>query len=187
MILEAGSDEAVIRDYNRALLAMTDDAYFDMEGEGFKPEAVSLTLEVEMTSGNSSDSRTIQCAPVALTSPADIKTLSEMYTAAGLPGEADEKVLIKELRLQAACQLPSPEFSDHAPAGDNPEQALKGQRSAWWDGKFRDVPVYDQGLLECGNIVRGFAFVESADTTVLVPPGSRYLVDRHLNGVMEEE
>ncbi len=63
----------------------------------------------------------------------------------------------------------------------------RAKRPAYWDGSVRDAMVYEQSRLKCGNVVRGLAFVESVSTTVLVPPGSRYTVDRHLNGVMEEE
>ena len=67
------------------------------------------------------------------------------------------------------------------------QKALKGSRSAYWDGRFQDAQVYEQSLLESGNVVRGLAFVESVNTTILVPPGSRYTTDSRLNGVMEEE
>ena len=95
--------------------------------------------------------------------------------------------MVKELRLKASYHLPDPEFPAFTPVGESPQPAFKGKRSAYWDARFQDAPVYEQSRLQCGNVVRGLAFIESVDTTILVPPGSRYVVDRHLNGVMEEE
>ena len=54
-------------------------------------------------------------------------------------------------------------------------------------GEFQDTPIYEQSLLECGNMIGGPAIIESTDTTILVSEGSRYLVDQYLNGVMEVE
>jgi len=52
---------------------------------------------------------------------------------------------------------------------------------------MHDAPVYDVGLLKCGNVVRGLAFVEGPHTTILVPPGWKYTTDKYLNAVMEAE
>jgi N-methylhydantoinase A/oxoprolinase/acetone carboxylase beta subunit len=185
--LEPDSDNDTVQQFNQAVKEMTSDAYFDMEGEGFKKENVSLLLEIVMSSNGSSFPTVIRWTPITLSDKKDIEALIEQYRAKAASGTADDSLFIRELRLQASCHLTNPEFPGYSPVGENPQEAFKRIRSAYWEGKFHDVQVYEQELLKCGNIVRGLAIIESANTTILVPPGSRYLVDRYLNGLMEKE
>ena len=94
---------------------------------------------------------------------------------------------VRELRLKASCRLPDPEFAVHSPDGEDPQHAIGAKRTAFWEGQLIDAPVYDHGLLKCGNVVRGLAFVESPHTTILVPQGWKYTTDKYLNGVMEAD
>ena len=185
--MQPDSGDSTVQEFNKAVQEMTSDAYFDMEGEGFRKENVSLMLEIVMTSKSSLSPTVIQWTPITLSSKKDIGVLIDQYRAEGASGTADDGVFIRELRLQASSHLVNPQFPSYSPAGEAPQEALKGKRSAYWDGKFQDVRVYEQDLLKCGNIVRGLAIIESASTTILVPPGSQYLVDRYLNGLIEEE
>ena len=117
----------------------------------------------------------------------DLKNLVDLYRGRALACGEHDKVFVKELRLKASCHLPDPQFPIYPPMGENPDKAYKGTRRTYYNGQFQDARVYEQSLLGCGNVVHGLALVESVSTTVLVPPGSRYTVDRYLNGVMEEE
>lgn len=185
--LESVSDDSTIQKFSEAVQEMTDDAYFDMEGEGFNKENVSLTLEIVLTSGNSSSPTVIRWSPISRDIRKDIIALPDRYRAEATSGSGDDGVFIRELRLQASSHLPNPEFPSHPKAGEDPKEAFKGTRSAYWDGKFQDVQVYEQGLLKSGNVIKGLAIIESADTTILIPPGSQYTVDQYLNGLMEEK
>ena len=114
-----------------------------------------------------------------------MEDLLDLYRARAESCEKHHKVFVRELRLKASCHLPDPQFPVHDPAGESPDKALKGKRQAYWEGQFHEAGVYEQDLLEAGNVVKGIAFIESASTTIMVPPGSRYTVDRFLNGLME--
>jgi N-methylhydantoinase A/oxoprolinase/acetone carboxylase beta subunit len=140
-----------------------------------------------MTSEHSSSPTLIRWSPTTMKGKEDVKALLDQYRAATESGKADDKVLMRELRLQAFSHLANPQFPSHTPSGNSPEEALKGKRAAYRDGKSSEIQVYEQSMLKCGNVVSGFAIIESADTTILVPPGSRYTVDQYLNGLMEEE
>jgi len=179
--------EAAIKDFNKAVDAMTDDAYFDMEGEGFEKAKVALSLEAMTTSENLHVPVAVRWSPMHLKSKEDVEDLLDLYRARALACGEKDRVFVRELRLKASCHLPDPEFPTYAQQGESPEKALKGTRQAYWDGHFQDAKVYEQSRLECGNVVTGLAFVESVSTTIMVPPGSRYTVDKYLNGVMEEE
>ena len=181
------SNSTAIQEFNRIVQEMTDDAYFDMEGEGFEKEKVSLMLEIVMVSERSPSRTAIRWSPLLLKSKKDAAALIDLYRAKAASGAADNQIFVKEFRLKASCHLPDPQFTSYPLAGEDPQAALKARRAAYWDGKFQDARVYEQSLLKCGNIVTGMAFIESASTTILVPPGSQYRVDQYLNGIMEEE
>ncbi|MEK7353023.1 MAG: hydantoinase/oxoprolinase family protein [Chloroflexota bacterium] len=184
--LEPDSNSTTIQEFNRIVQEMTDDAHFDMEGEGFEKGKVLLALEIVMVSENSPSRTAIRWSPLLLKSETDVAALLNLYREKVTPGTADDKVFVKEFRLKASCHLPDPQFPSYTPAGKNPQAALKGKRAAYYDGKFQDAQVYEQSLLKCGNIVKGLAFIESPSTTILVPPRSQYQVDQYLNGIMEE-
>jgi len=185
--LEPEFEDSTFKEFNKIVQEMTDDAYFDMEGEGFKKENVSLMLEIVITSNSPSSPAVIRWTPITLDSKKDMSVLIEKYQAETTSGTMDDNVFIRELRLQASSPLINPQFPSYSPVGEDPQDALKGKRSAYRDGEFQDVRVYEQDLLSCGNIIDGLAIIESANTNILVPPGSRYMVDQYLNGLMEEK
>jgi N-methylhydantoinase A len=187
LLLGTDTGDSTIQEFNKVVKEMTSDAYFDMEGEGFKKENISLTLEIVITSKNSSSPTVVKWPPITLGSKKDISDIISQYRAEAIPGIAEDGIVIRELRLRASSNLPDPQFPSYSPDGEDPKEALKGKREVYWNGKFQSARVYEQNLLKCGNIVRGLALIENAHTTILIPPGSRYLVDQYLNGMMEEE
>ena len=183
--LDSGSAGETIKEFNKATKAMAEDAYFDMEGEGFSRENVSLMLEVMINANNQTVPVVIRPNEIVLDGDNSLSDLVDLYRQEVGAGNFTGLV-IREIRLQATAHLTDPEFPEHPSSGESPEEALKNNRSIYHDGEFRDVPVYDQELLKSGNVVNGPAFVESASTTILIPSGSRYSVDKYLNGLMEE-
>lgn len=186
LTLGTNTDDTTIQEFNKTAREMADNAYFDLAGEGFKKEMVSLQLEVVMTSKRSPSPTVIRWLPVFLENKKDVGALLDLYQAQ-VGGAKDSEVLVQELRLKASSSLTHPEFPSHTPAGANPQGALKGKRAVYWDGKFQDAPIYEQSLLKCGNVVKGLAIIECPGYTTLVPPGSRYVTDQYLNGIIEKE
>jgi N-methylhydantoinase A/oxoprolinase/acetone carboxylase beta subunit len=175
----------MIKRLNSTIMDMAEDAYFDMEGEGFSKENVSLMLELMIKSSSQTAPVVIRWNDIILDGENDLSNLVDLYRKeVGTDNTAG--LSVQEIRLQATSHLVDPEFQEYPSVGESPEEALKDNRSIYHDGEFRDVPVYDQELLKSGNVVKGPAFVESASTTVLIPSGSRYSVDKYLNGLMEE-
>jgi N-methylhydantoinase A len=60
-----------------------------------------------------------------------------------------------------------------------PKAAVRSRRDIYWPdlGKRRPTAVYDGELLLSGNKISGPAIVETADTTVVVQPGTKLRVD----------
>lgn len=183
--IDSGSLLDILKKFNKATEVMAKDAYFDMEGEGFSKENVALSLEITINSNDQTMPVVIRQNDITLPGENDLSDLVETYRKE-VGKENVEGIVIQEIRLQAASHLADPEFKEYPSAGENPEGALKENRSIYQDGKFQDVPVYDQESLKSGNVVNGPAFVESANTTIMVHSGNRYTVDKYLNGLMEE-
>jgi N-methylhydantoinase A len=183
----SGPEQEITGEFNEAVRQMTGDAYFDMEGEGFGKDKVRLSLEVTLSAPDASAAATVRFPALHLEKNEDIVSLRNLYRGQQKECPDDAPLNIREIRLKASCHLVDPVFPAYPSAGTDPQPAFKGMRSAYFDGQLHEAPVYDENLLQSGNIIRGFAFVESTHTTVLVPPGTRYTVDRYLNGLMEEE
>lgn len=80
-------------------------------------------------------------------------------------------------RLRARALTPRPKLTRARSATRAiPKGALLKPRTIWWQG-LRKTPVYDGEKLAAGNVIRGPAIVETADTTVVVHPGTRLRVD----------
>ncbi|MBI2969399.1 MAG: hydantoinase/oxoprolinase family protein, partial [Gammaproteobacteria bacterium] len=66
----------------------------------------------------------------------------------------------------------------------DPSHAVLGTRQAYFDGAFREVPVYDGLRLEPGDTVAGAAIVVQPTTTIVVPPDFDLMCDEYKNYLM---
>lgn len=185
--LQLAPDAAdAVRGFDAAVAALADDAYFDMLGEGFEREKVTLSLEVVAASPQATEAVVVPWLQLTLGGEAGVRALLEEYRRRAGLKRAPAAVAVRELRLRAAGPIADPQLPKDEPHGKDPAAARKGVRPVYWRGKLLEAPLYDQERLRCGNVVQGLALVESPHTTILVPPGYRYTVDEHLNAVMEE-
>jgi N-methylhydantoinase A len=80
-------------------------------------------------------------------------------------------------RLRARALTPRPKLVKARGASRTiPRGALLKPRTIWWRG-LKKTPVYDGEQLAAGNVIRGPAIVETADTTVVVHPRTTLRVD----------
>jgi N-methylhydantoinase A len=155
----------------------------DMRGEGFDPSLITFALELEMVSPVSS--RVIQSPQVLLQTEDDIKAICDTYAKRfGL--DKDEDITVKLFRLISSAPVSHYRFPSYNYVGKNPERAHKSKRKVYWEDSFIETNIYEQKLLQCGNVVIGPAVVESENSVVLVPPRQKYTVDKFLNGILEQ-
>jgi len=91
----------------------------------------------------------------------------------------DEPIQVVNLRLVARGIPQPPEIPRQKPAGPDPSAALVERRPvdlAEGGGRL-DCPVFDRARLAAGSRLVGPAIVEQFDSTTLVLPGQRALVD----------
>lgn len=72
-------------------------------------------------------------------------------------------------------------------SGDTDALARKGTRRAYFDsaGGYVEAPVIDRYALRPGDVVRGPALVEERESTAVIPPGAKTVVDPYLNLIAE--
>jgi N-methylhydantoinase A len=85
----------------------------------------------------------------------------------------DEAVELVNLRLVATVPVDKPELDETPQEGD----AESGRREANFGGDSYEVPVLDRGRMGEGSEVEGPAIVEFAESTCVVRPGWRGVVD----------
>jgi N-methylhydantoinase A len=60
------------------------------------------------------------------------------------------------------------------------------KEQVYFDGGWKETPIYDRGELRPGNAVAGPAVVVQDDTTTVIEPGYRGAVDSFGNILIEE-
>jgi N-methylhydantoinase A len=101
-----------------------------------------------------------------------------------MPGAPIELI---NLRVSARGVTDKPQFSTVEAGSEDPSAARRGERSAYFEGEFVDVPVYDALRLVNGNVVTGPAIVDQPTTTIVVPPGFQLVCDHYNNFLMHPE
>ena len=62
---------------------------------------------------------------------------------------------------------------------------MAGPSSRWPGQGWTETSVYDADALRPGHQINGPVIVEAPLTTVVVPPGMRYRIDRHGLGLLQ--
>jgi len=94
----------------------------------------------------------------------------------------EELVELVNLRLTATVPVEKPELREPKPEGD----AETGHREANFDGEWKEVPVLIRDRMGAGSEVEGPAVVEFAESTCVVRPDWRGVVDEVGNLILEK-
>ncbi len=186
-----------LRDYaefNDVVEALRQKALLDVVGEGFSPEDAVVSLELDMKFGGQVHVLRISSPKLMLIDECDVQAVfeefareySDVYGAIAMYPEGG--VEVTSFVLHITIPQEKFEFPRYPFARMDATRAIKGSREAFWEEHkgFRETPVYDQRLLECGNAFQGPAIVEAESTTLVVPPSTRLTVDEYLNLVIEK-
>jgi len=100
----------------------------------------------------------------------------------------NEVVQLVNLRLTAFGRLPRPRFAPadrSSEASLNPARARKAERLVYFEGAFQTVPIYERSELVVGDVIDGPTIIEQLDSTTVLAPGQRAVVDGYGNLVIE--
>jgi len=113
-------------------------------------------------------------------SPREVERIAERFHAQheGFHTYArrDEGVVISALRVRSSGLMPKPDLPRIAGTSAAPKP--KGQRKAFFGGRFRRTSIFEGPALRAGQRLEGPAIVEEPFTTVVVPPGWTVKLDR---------
>ncbi|MHB1342835.1 MAG: hydantoinase/oxoprolinase family protein [Thermoleophilia bacterium] len=63
----------------------------------------------------------------------------------------------------------------------DPSGAVKTTRQCYFDGEYRDTPIYDAEKLKAGNVIKRAAIIEHPLTTTVIPGGWELTIDTYGN------
>jgi len=160
--------------------------YEELEAEGIPREAVRFRRGVSARYVGQMSSWEV---PLDITSIQTSKDLEEvvgsferMYTAI-YPAAArfpEAGYQITEVYVEAIADKPKPVIPSYPLQGkEPPENAYKGEREAYMDGRWIVFRLWEQDLLEAGNRIDGPAIIEHTMTTFVVPPENYVELDNY--------
>ena len=100
---------------------------------------------------------------------------------------ADEEAEAVNYRLRASAVVPKATLKQQTKAETDARVARVGERDVCFDSAQGTIPcpVYDRALLAPGHRLDGPAIVDQLDSTTVVYPGQRALVDDYLNIIID--
>lgn len=186
---EGGSHLSQYEPFNEVVKHLKDRAARDMEGEGQEVAKVEYGLELEVTDGEGALRCVIPWPSLFLGNEQDISTICEAFSnefSKVKEGQPDGGIWVEVLKLRATILLPHPEMKTREYVGESADKASKGRRECYWENGFQDTVVYERGLLKAGNIIKGPAIVEAADSNIVLPDRWELSVDKYLNGMIQK-
>jgi N-methylhydantoinase A/oxoprolinase/acetone carboxylase beta subunit len=178
--------------FNETVEALKREALRDFVGEGYRPEDVEFTLELDMKFGGQLNVKRATSPVLSVQGEEDVVRIREAfeqeyaaaYSPMGLNPEAGIEIYNFVLRGRVA--QPKPELPRYELAGPSPSAALAGTRRAYWgELGWVETAVYRQDLLRPGNVIEGPAIIEAEDTTVVIEPGWTFRLGEFLDGILE--
>lgn len=166
----------------------------DLEGQGIPVKDAIFSLELEMRYGGQLNMKRVSSPLLFLNNEDDARAVydqfereySDAYSPLAVYPEGG--VDISTFILRSAYITPKFEVKKYPLKGSKPpDGAYKGKRDAYWHelGHFQSTDIYEQSLIEPGNIIEGPAIIEAADTNIVLPPGRTYTVNEYLSGIIE--
>jgi N-methylhydantoinase A len=96
-----------------------------------------------------------------------------------------ERVEAVNLRTRCIGKIPSLRLLESELSDEDPEEALKGVRSVYFDGQWFESKIYDRERLRPGNRIEGPSVIEEMGSTTLIHPGDTGRVDGYGNIVIQ--
>jgi N-methylhydantoinase A/oxoprolinase/acetone carboxylase beta subunit len=199
IVLRAPGEASVYLDdfteFNSIVDRLKESTTKDIVMEGFQAEDVIFTLEVEARYGTQLALTRFLSPRLHITNQDDIKAICDAFYQkyvqryGELSALPERGIAIESLYLAGMIPLVKPVLPTGEISGEDAGQALIGTREIWWKDhrQPRKSDIYSASFLKPGNVIHGPAIVEATDTTIVIPPETRYSIDRYYTGIFETE
>ena len=167
---------------------------FDLEADGRRRLAEAGIAAGDVVVERSADMRLVgQMHDIAVRLPAgalDEAALPAIRAAFAAAYSARYTRVPEDARIEAVnfrlrCAGPTPVLPMAGAAGAAVGAHLKGRRMAGFGHGAVEATVHDRYALRPGDVIDGPAIIEERESTTVVPPGDRVVVDAALNLRME--
>ena len=201
VFMEPLSERLVIdrAQFNDTVSQLVARARQDLESEGLDAGRAVFSLELDMLYGGQVNLKRAASPRLVIESDADALVIYEAFerefSEAFSPLVVNKPggVFLDNFVLRVTVPTWKPEVPVHELQGEDPSGALLGHRRAYWpelpgpgaDSRWIDTPTYQFEQLQPGNVVLGPAVVEAELTTITVPPGSKFAIEKHGLGILE--
>jgi N-methylhydantoinase A/acetophenone carboxylase len=160
----------------------------DMRGEGFNSDQINFSLELELRCVSPYYTARIPSSRLHFESGRDVENIVKTLEATSTEKvSSNSQIILDALKVRAMGIVPHLELTTYPAGSASPEAALKGTRKVFWNDTYVDTPLYDQGKLLNGNIISGPVIIEGEYTTIVIPKGKKYSVDKFLFGKIENQ
>lgn len=171
---------------NRAIERLQQRAVHEMALEGFATKDINFKLALELECSSPQFTARVSFPKVRIENREDVRAIySELSKLA--PKELAGEIRLQRIWLTASSPVARIELKASPLERRSPKAASKGKRKIFWDGSFKEMPLYEHKLLRPGTVVDGPAIVEAEDTTVLVLEEQKYSTNEYLFGIIEEQ
>jgi N-methylhydantoinase A/oxoprolinase/acetone carboxylase beta subunit len=179
--------------FNAAVEEMISRADQELVSENLDPREAKYSLELDMLYGGQVNVKRSASPVLRIESDADAqavydafeKEFSEAFSpfVVNRPGG----VYLENFVLRVTVPVKKPPIPEYPMQGKDPSAARTGTRACYWMELKALAPtaIYAFEKLQPGNELHGPAVVEAELTTVVVPPGRRFHIDKHRLGIME--
>lgn len=195
VFMEPVSEKLVIdrESFNQVVQEMKDKAHRELVSENLDPAEAKFSLELDMLYGGQVNVKRTSCPVLQINSDDDAqatydafeKEFSEAFSplVVNRPGG----VYLDNFVLRVTVPIHKPVIPEFPMQDADPSAARSGSRQAYWLElqESVDTPIYQFDLLQAGNELLGPAIIEAELTTVVVPPGRRFSIDKHRLGILE--
>ena len=170
------------------------EAVGEIEKLGFKKEEILRHYTIDMRYSGQAHEVVMEIPPEMMQGKMDksgIEKLEAMFHERhrSLFGHASPESGVEFITLSVAAIGPieKEEMYEIEEGREDPEHAMKGIRQVYFEEfkGYGDCKTYDRYLLKANNLIQGPAILEQMDTTIVIPPGQKAVVDRFGNIIME--
>lgn len=148
--------------------------------EGVSVEGVTLLHAADMQFQGQSHILTVPLAGTALTRDELQRVFEDAYWRRFEVALPEIRAVLVNLHTAVIGRRPNVDLA--ALAADQPAPDLAGaqtgRRQVWFEGGFRDTPIYRREKLPRGTVFDGPAVIEQMDCTTVIEPGNRVSMDR---------
>lgn len=177
-------------DVEEVFAKLEEQANNDLRSEGFDKESISIEYALDMRYSGQGYELTVPVSGGGLTADQlhsvrrEFDATHKMMFGHSAP---EEPVEIVSYRVTGIGKVPDVEMRKFTSMGGTLQDAYRETRPARFNGETVSCPVYDRGALDVGVSFSGPAIVEQLDTTLVVFPKQKAVVDEWKNIVITKE